>query len=162
MAYDNPQPRPLYIFDIDGTLCDITHRLHFIQGDKPDWDAFHRACNKDVPKKSVIALMDTLRGTGAEVWLFSGRSDIVRTETENWLHHHTSFSAWLLEENPAQLSMRQEGDYTEDHLLKESWLSKMLLEDVERLVCVFDDRQRVVDMWRKNGVTCMQVAPGDF
>jgi hypothetical protein len=34
--------------------------------------------------------------------------------------------------------------------------------DRERLVGAFDDRQRVVDMWRRNGITCFQVAPGDF
>jgi len=30
------------IFDLDGTLCDITHRLHFIEGDNKDWDGFYR------------------------------------------------------------------------------------------------------------------------
>jgi hypothetical protein len=25
-----------------------------------------------------------------------------------------------------------------------------------------DDRQKVVDMWRAEGLTCFQVAPGDF
>jgi hypothetical protein len=25
-----------------------------------------------------------------------------------------------------------------------------------------DDRQRVVDMWRSNGLTCLQVAEGNF
>ena len=58
--------------------------------------------------------------------------------------------------------MRPANDFTEDHLLKESWLHNMLLEDRERLVAVFDDRKRVVDMWRANGVTCFQVAPGEF
>lgn len=31
-----------------------------------------------------------------------------------------------------------------------------------RLVMTFDDRDRVVAMWRRNGVVCAQVAPGDF
>ena len=35
-------------------------------------------------------------------------------------------------------------------------------EDRARLVMVFDDRDRVVNMWRRNGVVCAQVAPGDF
>jgi hypothetical protein len=33
---------------------------------------------------------------------------------------------------------------------------------VDDIVCVFDDRQKVVDMWRDMGLTCMQVAPGNF
>jgi hypothetical protein len=27
---------------------------------------------------------------------------------------------------------------------------------------VFDDRSRVVEMWRKNGIKCFQVAEGNF
>jgi len=38
----------------------------------------------------------------------------------------------------------------------------MLTEDKSRLVAVFDDRDRVVKMWRDVGVTCFQVADGEF
>lgn len=31
-----------------------------------------------------------------------------------------------------------------------------------RVTAVFDDRQQVVDMWREIGLTCCQVAPGNF
>jgi len=58
--------------------------------------------------------------------------------------------------------MRRSGDFTPDDVLKKQWLDSMLPEDRERLVCVFDDRDRVVKMWRDNGVTCLQVAPGEF
>jgi hypothetical protein len=34
--------------------------------------------------------------------------------------------------------------------------------DINDVFCVVDDRQKVVDMWRENGLTCFQVAPGDF
>lgn len=27
------------IVDIDGTVADLRHRIHFIQGEKKDWDA---------------------------------------------------------------------------------------------------------------------------
>ena len=48
--------------------------------------------------------------------------------------------------------------------LKQHWLDDLFPIDSKRLdiVCVFDDRDKVVDMWRKNGLTCMQVAPGNF
>lgn len=44
------------IFDLDGTLCDITHRLHFIEGDNKDWDGFYKACPADIPKPAIIEL----------------------------------------------------------------------------------------------------------
>jgi len=60
------------------------------------------------------------------------------------------------------LTMREEGDFTPDDELKEKWLHGMLQEDRLRLVAVFDDRDRVVQMWRRNGYACFQVADGEF
>ena len=47
-----------------------------------------------------------------------------------------------------------------DEKLKLQWLSDMDWKD--NVEMVFDDRQKVVDMWREIGLTCMQVAPGNF
>ena len=58
--------------------------------------------------------------------------------------------------------MRTIGDSTPDEILKRQWYEELPQNDKERLVCVFDDRQKVVDMWRSIGVTCLQVAAGDF
>jgi hypothetical protein len=56
--------------------------------------------------------------------------------------------------------MRPEKDYTPDDALKHKWL--MELGGPDKIFCVFDDRQKVVDMWRSHGITCFQVAPGKF
>ena len=34
--------------------------------------------------------------------------------------------------------------------------------DKSNILFAVDDRQRVVDMWRSNGITCLQVAEGNF
>ena len=47
-----------------------------------------------------------------------------------------------------------------DEKLKLQWLTDMDWKD--NVEMVFDDRQKVVDMWREIGLTCMQVAPGNF
>ena len=53
--------------------------------------------------------------------------------------------------------------YMPDDKLKQHWLDDLFPGDKKKnIVCVFDDRNKVVDMWRKNDLTCMQVAPGDF
>jgi len=50
-----------------------------------------------------------------------------------------------------------------DDKLKKMWLDDLFPGDKkDRILCVFDDRQKVVDMWRDNGIDCFQVAPGDF
>lgn len=155
--------RPLYIFDLDGTLALIQHRRHFVERERKaqDWAAFYAACTDDEPNNPVIRVMESLRQTGAEVWIFSGRSDEVRGKTVDWLAQHTSFLTHELA-GPPMLTMRAAGDYTPDDVLKRSWLDDMLREDRDRLYCAFDDRDRVVKMWRDAGVTCLQVAEGEF
>jgi hypothetical protein len=46
-----------------------------------------------------------------------------------------------------------------DNDLKQMWLDTI---GVDKVAMVFDDRNQVVDMWRSNGLTCFQVAKGDF
>lgn len=153
--------RPLYIFDIDGTIALIDHRRHILDevDDSNRWRRFYAACDKDTPNDPVIKTMESLRITGAEIWFFSGRSAEVRNKTVAWLTDNTSFMSHDL---GAILVMRDEGDYTADDTLKRSWYERMLIQDQQRLIAVFDDRDRVVKMWRDVGVACFQVADGEF
>lgn len=153
--------KPLFIFDLDGTLADIRHRRHFVERPRGEqnWKEFFKACAEDQPVHSVIAIMDHMR-IFADVWIFSGRSDEVRPETEKWLAEHTSFMSHDV--SGPILTMRKEGDDTPDDELKRSWYEGMLKEDQRRLMGVFDDRDRVVKMWRSLGIQCFQVADGDF
>lgn len=154
--------KPLYIFDLDGTLALIDHRKWILDcKDDPDrWRRFYACCDKDSPNHAVIKVMEQLRHSGAEVWIFSGRSDEVKDKTIQWLAEHTSFLTSDLENGA--LTMRRLGDYTADDELKAQWLDGMLLDDRRRLVATFDDRGRVVEMWRDHDITCFQVAPGEF
>jgi len=152
--------RPLYIFDLDGTLALIEHRRHFVECDRKDrnWPAFHAACVDDMPNAPVIKTFRKLAAT-ADVWVWSGRSDAVRMETEEWLRDFAGRNGEWFE---TSLTMRCLTDHTPDDVLKKQWLDNMLVDDRQRLVAVFDDRDRVVKMWRDNGVACFQVAPGNF
>ncbi len=63
---------------------------------------------------------------------------------------------------PERFRMRKAGDHQDDVMLKGGWLSEIEPPEWDRLTAVFDDRDRVVQMWRDAGVTCFQVAPGEF
>jgi acid phosphatase class B len=149
--------RPLYIFDLDGTLSDATHRRHFVENGNTQWDEFYLASQFDPPKRAIIQIMDTLYSSGADIYIFSGRSDIVRSQTEDWLDKNCQFIYPLI-----NLRMRKHWDHTPDDKLKRQWYDELPDHDKERLVAVFDDRDRIVKMWRELGITCLQVAPGDF
>ena len=141
------------VFDLDGTLCNIEHRLHFIQGPKKDWPAFLRACVDDKPIWNLIKVCRLMSFNEDHVEVWSGRSEDVRIETVNWLSRH---GLGIID----GLRMRKSGDYRQDCIVKGEWLDA--LPENERPDIVFDDRQQVVDMWRSRGILCCQVAPGDF
>jgi FMN phosphatase YigB (HAD superfamily) len=145
--------KDLYIFDLDGTLALIEHRRHFVECKRKNWPRFFAACVDDTPNEAVIETLRRLQQTGAEIWIWSGRSDEVRAQTEAWLKTHHIHG---------RLQMRKSRDYRPDDILKAEWIDSMTLEERSRLIAIFDDRDRVVAMWRAKGVTCFQVAPGNF
>ena len=143
------------IFDLDGTLALIEHRQHYVRGKRKNWDKFFTECINDLPNRPIIEIAERLQRTGVEIIIFSGRSEVVREQTLEWLKKYFSV--------PFTLIMRPDKNYTPDDVLKKQWLENAsYIKDKSEILCVFDDRQRVVDMWRKEGLTCLQVAPGDF
>lgn len=160
--------KPLYIFDLDGTLALIEHRLHFIQQKPKDWRGFFGAVKDDAPNLPVIRTLQALRKAGAEVWIWSGRSDECKAATVEWLQRNGCFSfptdvlwAWPFGA-PERFRMRKAGDYRDDVVVKSDWLAEIEPPEWARLTAVFDDRDRVVAMWRAAGVPCFQVAAGEF
>lgn len=135
------------VFDLDGTLADISHRVHLVRGTKkPDWNAFFAACVDDMPHLHVIETFKAHLVAGHKVRVWSARSDIVRPQTEYWLLRH-GIDPFFLQH------MRAEGDNTPDATLKRYWLH----QEPAKPDIVYDDRQRVVNMWRAEGVPCFQV-----
>lgn len=144
--------KQIVIFDLDGTLALIEHRKHLVEGrKKKKWREFFAACVADSVNHPVAEMARVLREAGYQIVIFSGRSDEVRQETEKWLAENGITYDLLL--------MRPEGDFSPDDQLKLKWLERL---DKERVLCIFDDRDKVVRMWRRQGLTCFQVAPGDF
>ena len=94
-----------------------------------------------------------MKAAGFRVGIFSGRDSISRKETESWLAG--------MGISPDFFRMRPQGTFTPDDVLKKEWLDQEI-EDGHEIMCVFDDRDKVVRMWRDNGIACFQVNWGDF
>lgn len=56
--------------------------------------------------------------------------------------------------------MRHLNDHRPDDVVKEEMLQQLRAEGKD-ILFVIDDRQKVVDMWRRNGLICLQMAPND-
>ena len=147
----------IVIFDLDGTLADITARRKLATKDngKLDWDVFlHRDNIKlDVPNQKVVDMARMINDTDRyQIFILSGRSDITRDATIEWLNRYgVPYDDLIM--RPKQHHFMPDND------LKQMWLNDI---GVNNVAMVFDDRNQVVDMWRKNGLTTFQVADGDF
>ncbi len=152
MAKRGRAVKDIVIFDLDGTLALMEHRVHLISGPVKDWDAFFEACDQDEPNYSVIAMLHALCCHGYKIWIVTGRSETTRRKTVEWLETYGI--------QYDQLIMRSAGNRTVDTVLKQHWLNTVIPKD--RVICVYEDRDSVVKMWRENGITCFQVADGQF
>ena len=145
----------IYLVDIDGTVADPTHRLHFIQDKPADWKAFFAACPDDKPIPEVIEVVRALAFHGDLLYMMTGRSDAVRYETGCWLNSY--FIPFY------RLWMRADGDHREDSVVKSEMLDKLLSShEITEIAGVFEDRQQCVDMYRARGLRVFQVAEGKF
>tara|TARA_R110000796_G_scaffold58863_2_gene135671 strand:- start:1538 stop:2002 length:465 start_codon:yes stop_codon:yes gene_type:complete len=147
------------IFDLDGTIADIEVRRQLCtkENGKMDWDKFFDSKHiiLDKPNMPVIMMAQALTAFGYKIAIFSGRSASSQDGTKEWLEvHNVPFN--LLKLRP----MVHPFKFMPDEKLKLQWLNEMDWKD--DVVAVFDDRDKVVNMWREIGLTCMQVAPGNF
>lgn len=154
--------REAIIVDLDGTLA-----LRKPGGRGPyDWDRVL----EDEPNVSVIAVVGAMQMCGYHTFFVSGRKEQCREHTALWLQrnglveNHTmgnfhgvvdGFCSW-------QLYMRADNDSRADDLLKDQIFQEKI-DPFFKVICVFDDRNSVVRMWReKHRLTVLQVAEGDF
>ena len=152
------------IFDLDGTLALIHKRRQVadLGGGKIDWDKFFDPANiqLDEPNVPVIQMAQLLHANGLQVIILSGRSKRTKAETAKWLDDN-KVPYHVLKMRPDDESGEGHWHFMSDNTLKQHWLDT-LFEDKDEIFGVFDDRNQVVDMWRDNGLTCFQVADGNF
>lgn len=146
------------IVDLDGTIADLSHRLHHINGRGPkNWDAFFAKVSHDAPIHQTMDTVAAYLGLYEHVTLFfvSGRREESREDTRRWL----ADQGWPAHSYEALL-MRPSGDFRADWIIKEEILDGILGQGYE-IVAVFDDRPSVVQMWKRRGLHVFQVhAPG--
>lgn len=135
------------VIDLDGTLANVDHRTHFVKRDKPLWDEFYAACDKDSVNDWCPILMQAFCSRpGYAVLIVSARRDSEKEKTLKWLAENgVPFHELIM--------VRKGDDHTPDTVLKKAWLNSY---GKENILFVVDDRQIVVDMWRAEGVICLQ------
>jgi hypothetical protein len=141
----------IVIFDIDGTLADVSERIHHVKKKPKNWNAFFQGMAQDKAIHSMVRLCNILYASGVRILLCSGRNEEHRPQTVQWLNQQGV--------NYHQLILRRDGDMRSDTVAKREMLVGI---DRSRILFVVEDRSRVVEMWRSEGLVCLQCAPGEF
>lgn len=140
------------IFDMDGTLANIDHRIKYLTDGHPDWESFNSLMVHDKANIDMCDLAKMLSNY-YRIVICTGRFDKFRNTTEQQLHY------WGVPHSG--IFMRPEGDYSSDVDVKRKHLKYMRDNEYNPMIA-FEDRKRVVDMWREEGLTCFQINDGDF
>lgn len=142
------------VWDIDGTVANIEHRRHYVQSKPKNWPAFEKGIKNDTRYDDMWGLYRIFQQVGMSMVFASGRNENQREGTEKWLAAN-GFTDYH------KLYMRQANDYRRDDIVKREILAEMRDDGYDPWL-VFDDRDQVVNMWREEGIRCLQVAPGNF
>ena len=148
MQFGMYKPASGYIIcDLDGTICDLTKRLHYVKGEgKKDWKKFFEELSHDDPRVDVVIKVNYLIGKNLYDLVFvSGRPEEYRHLTEEWFMRNLP-GLWKIR---TALIMRSSGDKRDDDVVKKDILEKYFL-DKSLVKVVLDDRPRIIRMWKDN------------
>ena len=141
------------VVDLDGTLANTDHRAHHVAkiGFR-NFEAFYNEMDKDTVNPWCLALVKSLIKNQIIVVLLSARPKRYDVQTIQWLDDQGLMAA--MADGWVRLRLLGRDDHTPDHHLKQEWLNKHPDHRASILFAV-DDRPRVISMWRKEGVTCL-------
>lgn len=144
------------LVDLDGTVADCNHRLHFIKGSPKNYERFFDEIPNDKPIINVIEVIMALADQGYSIIFMSGRPDSHKQQSCDWINRNITLEGY-------HIYMRKAGDTRADDVVKEELLDAFLKEHnvrLDQIVGVFDDRPRVCAVWQKRGLTLFKV--GDW
>jgi phosphoglycolate phosphatase-like HAD superfamily hydrolase len=134
------EPRPVAVFDVDGVLADVRHRLHHLEARPQRWERFFQAAGHDpLLEEGARRLRDAL--ADHDVLYLTGRPERTRRLTERWLARHGLPTGPLL--------MRADDDVRPARYLKRSVLRR--LSRTREVVSVLDDDPAVVAVLAADG-----------
>ena len=150
------------IFDLDGTLINLDHRVHFVKQQKPDWKSFEKAIKDDTIIPEMRSLLVSIASDKNNRLIFcTGRKETTREDTLEQINKITHGIKNTKSATNFPLYMRSMNDFRPDPEVKSDLYDQKIIDGFNPII-VFDDRASVVNMWRSRGLRCLQCALGNF
>ena len=137
---------------VDGT--EVTWQTQSVKKVKR-WDKFFAEVSKDTPIPMTIQAV-RLFSENYRILFVSARPNKTRKDTREWMGKHLGHKLAACD-----LYMRADDDQREDSIVKRE-IYDTIIDPNYDVHLVLDDRDKVVSMWRRLGLTCWQVAEGNF
>lgn len=138
--------KPIVIFDLDGTLININSIAELIG----DWDEFHAASLKCPANEPILEFAKRCQ-IFSHLIVVTGKPESFRRGVEGWL----SFRGLL----PEAVLMRPTMSSDSDAQLKPMLMEKEFGPDWKsRVMFAVEDRDKMTNAWRAEGITCLQCA----
>lgn len=134
---------PCVILDLDGTSALHRNRLPY------DWNKL----DSDEFDPRMLQIIYKLHLAAIKIIFLTGRPNSVREETEKWIKKYI----W----SDFNLIMRPTDDNRSGDIVKKELWEKYIEPNYNTL-CVFEDSNKCVNMWRDLGLLTCQVANGDY
>ena len=156
----------LIVFDIDGTLANIEHRLDYVRCKPKNWAAFDAGIPNDKVNEPVAEIYRQMAGATEQVMpeyphsnlhsivLASGRNERSRQATEDWLRNK-GLNLYQ------KLYMRKADDFRADDIIKNEIIDEIVADYGKLPDMWFDDRPRVVRAVRQRGIFVFDVYQGE-
>lgn len=142
------------MFDIDHVISDAFWRDDLIKRsrDSGDWDEYHSRGKQDKPIEDVVKLIEIMgyNNHSIELWAITARPEKWRKQTMEWFRKHGVQIDMLL--------MRPEDVFKSAPEIKINLCKEEKIMD--SILCIFDDREDVVEAFKAEGITAFQVHVG--
>ena len=139
----------VWIFDIDGTLSDMTHRVHHITGGNSNWDEFFDNQHLDRPYEDVFDILHaiSLDRIMDKIIFVTARPERYRGVTNKWLQENIEY---FIEDE--DLYMKPNDNTDTDAVFKVNLINQWLTDNPTfKVGAIFDDRPTVIKAFREQG-----------
>lgn len=144
------------IFDVDGTLCDVSSIRYFVNERSPKfsgkklWNRFHESAIDCPPIPQTMEIYEQARESGLAILVVTARMNVWAMATLLWLKENGI--------DHDELYMRKNLDYRKDYIVKAEILDQ-IRKDGYRPVFAVDDNPNVIQLWKENDIPTV-IIPG--